>query len=99
MFGMFWIALELGNSKMGLNVILSLLVKKLSAFENDEVAKSGNTALESVIPPSPNPADGLLARNHFTHKCRVISSKAFRLRKVITDMISFSVSFFSIPAI
>jgi len=43
MFGMFWIALELGNSKMGLKVILSLLVKKLSAFENDEVAKSGNT--------------------------------------------------------
>jgi len=43
MFGMFWIALELGDPKMGLNVILSLLVKKLSAFKNDEVAKSGNT--------------------------------------------------------
>jgi len=43
MFGMFWIALELGNPKMGLNVILSLLVKKLSAFKKYEVAKSGNT--------------------------------------------------------
>jgi len=43
MFGMFWIALELGNPKMGLNVISYLLVKKLSAFKNDGVAKSGNT--------------------------------------------------------
>jgi len=43
MSGMFWIALELGSAKMGLNVILSLLVKKLSAFKNDEVAKTGNT--------------------------------------------------------
>jgi len=43
MFDMFWIALELGNPKMGLNVILSLLVKKLSAFKNDKVAKSGKS--------------------------------------------------------
>jgi len=43
MFGMFWIALELGNPKMGLNKILSLLIKKLSAFKIDEVAKSDNT--------------------------------------------------------
>jgi len=49
MFGMFWIALELGNPKMGLNVILSLLVKKLSAFKNDEVAKSGNTGARQYV--------------------------------------------------
>jgi len=39
---MFWNALELSNSNMGLIIWLSLLVKKLTAFKNDRVVKSGN---------------------------------------------------------
>jgi len=43
MSGMFWIALELSIPKIGLNVMLSLTVKKLDAFKFDGVAKSDNT--------------------------------------------------------
>jgi len=40
---MFWIALELSIPKTGLNITLSLTVKKLDAFKIDGVAESGNT--------------------------------------------------------
>jgi len=43
MSGMFWIALELSIPKIGLNVMLSLTIKKLDAFKFDGVAESGNT--------------------------------------------------------
>ena len=43
MLGMFRIAPELRNSKMGLITRLSLPVKKLTAFKNAVVAKSCNT--------------------------------------------------------
>jgi len=41
---MFWIALDLSIPKIGLNLMLSLTVKKLDAFKFDEVAESDNTA-------------------------------------------------------
>jgi len=41
---MFWIALELGFSKTGLNIMLSFTVKKLDAFKFDGVTESDNTA-------------------------------------------------------
>jgi len=40
---MFWIALELSIPKIGLNIMLSLTVKKLDAFKFDRVAESDNT--------------------------------------------------------
>jgi len=40
---MFWIALELSIPKIGLNIMLSLPVKKLDAFKYDGVAESDNT--------------------------------------------------------
>jgi len=40
---MFWIALELSIPKIGLNITLSLTVKKLDAFKFDRVAESDNT--------------------------------------------------------
>jgi len=43
MSGMVWIALELSIPKIGLNIMLSLTVKKLDAFKFDGVAESGNT--------------------------------------------------------
>jgi len=43
MLGMFWIAVELSNPKMGLITGLSLLVSKLIAIRFDEIAKFGNT--------------------------------------------------------
>ena len=43
MSGMFWIALELSIPKIGLNIMLSLPVKKLDAFKYDGVAESDNT--------------------------------------------------------
>jgi len=43
MSGMFWIALELSIPKIGLNILLSLTVKKLDAFKFDGVAVSDNT--------------------------------------------------------
>ena len=43
MSGMFWIALELSIPKIGLNIMLSLTVKKLDAFKFDGVAESDNT--------------------------------------------------------
>ena len=43
MSGMFWIALELSISKIGLNIMLSLTVKKLDAFRFDGVGESDNT--------------------------------------------------------
>jgi len=52
MSGMFWVALELSISKMGLNIILSLTVKKLDAFKFDGVAESDNTGSERYISPS-----------------------------------------------
>ena len=48
MSGMFWIALELRIPKIGLNVMLSLTVKKLDAFKFDGVAESDNTTVRSV---------------------------------------------------
>jgi len=45
MSGMFWIALELSIPKIGLNIMLSLTVKKLDAFKFDGVVESGNTAI------------------------------------------------------
>jgi len=41
---MFWIALELSIPKIGLNIMISLTVKKLDAFKFDGVAESDNTA-------------------------------------------------------
>ena len=43
MSGMFWIALELSIPKIGFNIMLSLLVKMLDAFEFDGVAESVNS--------------------------------------------------------
>ena len=43
MSGMIWNALELSTPKIGLNVMLSLTIKKLDAFKFDGVAESGNT--------------------------------------------------------
>jgi len=40
---MFWIALELSIPKIGLNIMLSLTVKKLHAYKFDGVADSDNT--------------------------------------------------------
>ena len=40
---MFWIALELSIPKIGLNIMLSLTVKKLDAFKFDGVAECDNT--------------------------------------------------------
>jgi len=40
---MFWIDLELSNSKMGLINKLSLLFKKFNTLKENWVAKSGNT--------------------------------------------------------
>jgi len=45
MSGMFWVALELSFPKIGFNVMLSLTVEKLVAFNLDEVAESDNTEL------------------------------------------------------
>jgi len=42
MWGMFWIALELSIPKIGLNILLSLKVKKLDGFKFDGVAESDN---------------------------------------------------------
>jgi len=39
---MFWIALELSIPKTGLNIKLSLTVKKLDAFKLDGVAQTDN---------------------------------------------------------
>jgi len=44
MSGMFWIALELSIPKIGLNIMLSLTVKKLDAFKFDGVTESDTTA-------------------------------------------------------
>jgi len=44
MSGMFWIAFELSISKIGLNITLSLTVKKIDAFKFDGVAESDDTA-------------------------------------------------------
>ena len=44
MSDMFWIALELSIPKIGLNILLSLTVKKLHAFKFDGVSESDNTA-------------------------------------------------------
>jgi len=43
---MFWIALELSIPKIGLNIMLSLTVKKLDAFKFDGVAECDNTGRE-----------------------------------------------------
>ena len=43
---MFWIALELSIPKIGLNIMLSLTVKKLDEFKFDGVAESDNTGKE-----------------------------------------------------
>jgi len=40
---MIWIALELSIPKIGFNIMLSLMVKKLDAFKFDVVAESDNT--------------------------------------------------------
>jgi len=45
MSGMFWIALEMSIPKIGVNIMLSLKVKKLDAFKFDGVAESVNTVL------------------------------------------------------
>jgi len=45
---MFWIALKLSIPKKGLNIMLSLTVKKLDAFKFDGVAKSDNTGSELI---------------------------------------------------
>jgi len=49
MSGMFWIALELGIPKIGVNIVLSLTVKKLDAFKFDGVAESDNTDKEARL--------------------------------------------------
>ena len=45
---MFWIAHELRNPKMALNIGLSFSVENLTAFTNDAVIKSDDTA--SMLP-------------------------------------------------
>jgi len=50
MSGMFWIALELSIPKIGFNIMLSLPVKKLGAFEFDGVAESDNTGYNERLP-------------------------------------------------
>jgi len=50
MSDMFWIALELSIPKIGFNIMLSLTVKKLDAYDFDGVAESDNTGpLISVL--------------------------------------------------
>jgi len=44
-----WIALELGNSKIGLIIKLSLPVKNVIAFKKKRVATSGNTERTSPL--------------------------------------------------
>jgi len=44
---MFWIALEMSIPKIGLNIMLSLTVKKSDAFKFDGVVESDNTALHA----------------------------------------------------
>jgi len=43
------IALELNNSKMGLIASLSLPLKKLVAFKNNRLARSGNTLSAGIM--------------------------------------------------
>jgi len=50
MSGMFWIALELSIPKIGLNILLSLAVKKLDAFKFDGVMESDNAASNRTQP-------------------------------------------------
>jgi len=40
---MFWIALEVSIPKIGLNIMLSLTIKKVDAFKFDGDAESDNT--------------------------------------------------------
>jgi len=47
MSDMFWIALELSIPKIGFNIMLSVMVKKLDAFKFDGVAESDNTGGET----------------------------------------------------
>jgi len=49
MSGMFWIALEISIPKIGLNIMLSLTVKKLDAFKFDGVAESDNTGSPTPV--------------------------------------------------
>jgi len=49
MLNIFWIALKLRNSKMGLITCLSLAVKNLTTFKYDGVAKTGNTAMLILV--------------------------------------------------
>jgi len=44
-----WIAFELSIPKIGLNITLSLTLKKLHAFKFDRVAESDNTAEHSHL--------------------------------------------------
>jgi len=48
MSGMFCIAHELSIPKIGVNIMLSLTVKKLDAFKFDGVAESDNTGPAAV---------------------------------------------------
>ena len=45
---MFWIALEPSIPKIGLNIMISLTVKKLDAFKFDGVAESDNAVQKHV---------------------------------------------------
>jgi len=45
MSDMFWIAIKVSDSKMGLIIRLSLLVLKLAVFKNYGVGKYGNSDL------------------------------------------------------
>jgi len=51
MSGMLWIALELSIPKIGLNIMLSLSVKKLDVFKFDGVAESDNTVCNAIVSP------------------------------------------------
>jgi len=46
---MFWIALEMGSSKMGLIIKSFQPVKKLIAFKSHRVVKSGNTGFTRCL--------------------------------------------------
>jgi len=55
MSGIFWIAIKLSIQKIGLNIMLSLTVKKLDAFQFDGVAESDTTEkglniLRQIVP-------------------------------------------------
>ena len=77
MFGMFWIALELSSSMMGLIIRLSLTVNELTASRNVVVGKCGNAGASSLPVQCYSPFNCLAicrrAPNHVTPYTVVIT--------------------------